>query len=189
MPWFLARDKRDSRCFSPCHTSCCNGLPNVNSINSLGCKELHAGLMDPGSTVPRRAAKLHVFHTGVDPRGNAVWNGGVGVCAASESGVPYRCALEPLRLLLVDTMQQPKVWDRIHDVYKANKSHVYRQLCANRHGHSNDLPSYFAHGCDTLIEYKDMVSAEEWAVYCAAHQHCCGVSMYVLGQQQCVLAT
>lgn len=102
--------------------------------------------------------------------------------------MPYRHPLESLKELLVETMRKPNVWDKIHLIYQACKSHVYREG-SNRHNHSNERPSYFAHGCDTLTQYHEMVSSEEWTQYCTEHSTCCGVGLYVQGQQQCLLAS
>lgn len=55
-----------------------------------------------------------------------------------------------------------------------NEVHRYRDA-PNRHGHSNDKPSYYAYGFQTIENYRDSVSADEWADYCSQHKGCCGL--------------
>ena len=53
--------------------------------------------------------------------------------------------------------------------------HIYREL-PNRQGHSNDKPSYWAAGFETLSEYFKTLDKKEIEKYKKIHYNCCGVS-------------
>jgi hypothetical protein len=64
------------------------------------------------------------------------------------------------------------------------KCHVYRSeaggaAIANRHGHSNDLPSYWALGFTTVEEMMAKVSREAADEYKEKHRNCCGFGVTV----------
>lgn len=48
--------------------------------------------------------------------------------------------------------------------------HTYRKTLPNRHGHSNDFPSFFGLGYSTMLKMKADVSEEFWLEY--VHVHC-----------------
>eukprot|EP00768_Dysnectes_brevis_P001637 gnl/Dysnectes_brevis/1443_a1634_1915.p1 GENE.gnl/Dysnectes_brevis/1443_a1634_1915~~gnl/Dysnectes_brevis/1443_a1634_1915.p1 ORF type:complete len:1033 (-),score=454.95 gnl/Dysnectes_brevis/1443_a1634_1915:66-3164(-) len=53
--------------------------------------------------------------------------------------------------------------------------HQYREL-PNRHGHSNEKPSFWALGYLTITQYLDAVDLETARQYIAEHSHCCGIN-------------
>lgn len=151
----------------------------IPNIASYGCNELHASLMDTDTVVVQRAEKLEVFYTGQDAQQNPVWNG----------GNMFRTATAPLQNLLL-SLGEDKTWLRIQEQYKSKVSHVYRggQCKCNRQGHSNDKPSFFAFGHDSLISYFGVISPTAWADYKQEHQHCCGLPAAARNEEHLRLA-
>ncbi|KAI8805481.1 hypothetical protein BJ742DRAFT_820598 [Cladochytrium replicatum] len=64
------------------------------------------------------------------------------------------------------------LWDALKEQRK-EKAYVYREL-KNRHGHGNDLLSYWAMGYPTMEAMKSAVSADEFGDYEKKHPFCCG---------------
>ena len=58
---------------------------------------------------------------------------------------------------------------------KCNCIHIYREK-PNRQGHSNEKPSYWANGYDTLSEYFKSLNKEGIEQYKKIHYNCCGVN-------------
>eukprot|EP00929_Paragymnodinium_shiwhaense_P080063 TRINITY_DN41735_c0_g1_i1.p1 TRINITY_DN41735_c0_g1~~TRINITY_DN41735_c0_g1_i1.p1 ORF type:complete len:1102 (+),score=175.71 TRINITY_DN41735_c0_g1_i1:212-3517(+) len=138
----------------------------IANFNSQGCMELHAALMDSKAQVPKRVEKLYVFYTGesLDDADKAVWNSGNG----------YRTSLKPLQQLL-ENLGEEAMWQRIKKRYESKISHVYRPSGSNRHGHNNELPSYFAFGHDILLSFVCVAASEVWLEYQKNHPKCCGI--------------
>ena len=62
--------------------------------------------------------------------------------------------------------------------FKERRRHHYREGSkANRHGHSNEKPSYWALGYKNLDEMRDGVCDEEWREYLRLHRTCCGLGV------------
>lgn len=139
----------------------------IANFNSYGCSELHDALMSTDRMVVDRAQKLQVFYTGEDAEQKAVWNG----------GNMYRTATAPVQKLLIDIGEEA-TWLQIQARYKEKVSHVYRggKCTCNRHGHSNDKPSFFAFGHNSLTSYVAAISPTSWAEYQKEHPKCCGVA-------------
>jgi hypothetical protein len=137
----------------------------ISNFTSYGCTELHSALMDTDREVVKRAEKLEVFYTGEDSDQNALWNG----------GNAYRSSLAPLQKLLTDTGEEA-TWLRIQERYRNKVSHVYRggACTCNRHSHSNDKPSYFAFGYDSVISYFGESTPAAREEYRQEHRSCCG---------------
>jgi len=123
--------------------------------------------MHQGRTVAKRAEKLEVFYTGEDQQHKAVWNG----------GNMYRTSTKRLQELL-SCLGEETTWARIQERYRSKVSHVYRgENCkCNRHGHSNELPSFFAFGHDCLTSFVAAVTQDAWVEYQGLHIGCCGVA-------------
>ena len=64
-------------------------------------------------------------------------------------------------------------WDEIMKELKNRGLHIYREE-PNRQGHSNDLPSYWGLGFNTVFEMKENISEEEYEKYVKKHYNCCG---------------
>jgi len=150
----------------------------IDHESCAGFVKLHEQLMDLTRRVPVRAAKLYTVYSGTCPSTNeAVFNG----------GNLYRTDWEPLRALLAG-LGEAGVWDRLQNELKT-RGHCYRGGSdqANRHGHSNDLPSYYAFGCLSLESYHQMVDERTWEKYTLDHAECCGVPEYLAGMQAAAL--
>jgi hypothetical protein len=139
----------------------------IANFNSYGCTELHEALMSTDKAVVSQAQKLEVFYTGEDAELNAVWNG----------GNMYRTATARVQKLLTDIGEEA-TWLQIQARYKEKVSHVYRggKCTCNRHGHSNDKPSFFAFGHNSLTSYVATISPTSWAEYQKEHCKCCGAA-------------
>jgi len=139
----------------------------IVNFNSQGCIDLHVALMDRTRAVARRAEKLLVFYTGEDEEEKPVWNG----------GNMYRTCPDPVRELLM-SIGEEATWLKIKERYRCKGSHVYRgeQCKCNRHGHSNELPSYFAFGHELLLSFIGSVPWSDWERYQRQHPTCCGVA-------------
>lgn len=142
----------------------------INRDSCDGFAKLHDALMDLSLNVPKRAAKLYVIYSGTCPVSNdPVFNG----------GNLYRTNWEPLKALLLSG-NNGDVWSRLQKELET-RGHCYRggsDQC-NRHGHSNDLPSYYAFGCLSLESFREMVDNNAWEKYTIEHASCCGVSEYL----------
>ena len=69
-----------------------------------------------------------------------------------------------------------KIWKKIHEKRMNGRTHLYREKHPNRHGHSNEFPSYFALGFKDMNEFKEMVAEEEYNNYFTEHcikKGCC----------------
>jgi hypothetical protein len=139
--------------------------------NCAGSERLHQALMDlKNERVVERVAKLSVLYTGQLPSAEE---------PAFNGGNLYRTDWKPLKELLF-CLGEIGAWEQL-EKERSTRGHVYRggsDLC-NRHGHSNDLPSYYAFGCQSLEEYHNIVCKEAWSIYMKQHSECCGVSEYV----------
>ena len=63
-----------------------------------------------------------------------------------------------------------------NDIIKNCKNfHIYRVL-PNRQGHSNEKPSYWAFGYDTLSEYFKALNEDGINNYKSVHYNCCGIN-------------
>ena len=62
------------------------------------------------------------------------------------------------------------------DIIKRCKSlHIYREL-PNRQGHSNEKPSYWSYGYDTLSDYFKALDENGINNYKEIHHKCCGIN-------------
>lgn len=121
-------------------------------------REVFAGTPE---TVPLAPEKALVLVTGRLPTadGSAIW-------AAGNVDSRARTFRDQLRAL--------GVWDQVEELLSRRVVHTYRDK-PNRHGHSNEKPSYFGLGYATLGEMQANVPHEDWVQYCAAHRGCCGL--------------
>jgi len=67
------------------------------------------------------------------------------------------------------------MWQEIVAYYKKHRKHKYRDYKENRHGHSNEKPSFWALGYQTLEIMVDNITEEEWKEYKEIHYDCCGI--------------
>ena len=67
-------------------------------------------------------------------------------------------------------------WNKIYTYISKMRRHIYRAL-ENRQGHSNDKPSYWALGYNTIEEMLNTISKAEVEEYKKIHANCCGVGL------------
>ncbi|XWV25083.1 hypothetical protein QJ856_gp0694 [Tupanvirus deep ocean] len=136
----------------------------IQNNASMGFIEIQTNLLNDKIDVPDRLKKIVVFLTAKDSYGNIVWNNG-----------------NVLRIKLADyewifnKFDGRKEFEVLKETYKLNPTHIYRNM-PNRHGHSNDKPSYWACGYETLEDMVKNISDEEWQEYKRVHHNCCGIN-------------
>lgn len=143
-----------------------NGVTyKISTPSSPGLKTLVEDLFLSKKNVPQRLNIVKVLLLGVDDNDEEIWNHG-GVCFL------FNLREMKSNFLKFGTNEE---WNAIMAVYKAKGKHVYREGVGNRHGHSNNKPSFWAMGHTTLVEFRNSVSSIEFKEYCKNHLKCCGV--------------
>ena len=67
-------------------------------------------------------------------------------------------------------------WNKMYKYISKKRRHIYRAL-DNRQGHSNDKPSYWALGYNTIEEMLNTISKDEIEEYKKIHANCCGLGL------------
>lgn len=150
-------------------------LVHVPSRSSAGYAQLEAGLLDRARAIPERQVKIEVVVLGRSRDDRPVWAGGCGMVAPAAKFHAFQQAYESAGYQT--TGQHP--WEEVARRHRLNMRHRYREKMENRHGHSNDRPSYFGYGYTTLVEFLAAVPADEQARYLREHADCCGVPDYL----------
>ena len=127
---------------------------------SDGFMDLLNELANESKDIPLRKLKILILITGKDKEQNEIWNKNKKTRAFKN--------YYPLKNVLVK-----KEWDYLMKTLKERGLHVYRDL-KNRQGHSNDLPSYWALGFNTVFEMKENIDETEFQEYVGQHNNCCG---------------
>lgn len=138
----------------------------IENSSSAGYMDLHNCLLDTTIQIPDRFNKIRVMLLGCDWDNLPVWNnGGVLFTKLHEIEPIFRNAGEDA------------LWDKIYEIYKERNLHIYRggDSKKNRHGHSNDLPSYWAYGYQSIEEFMANITLEQWEEYKSLHIGCCGL--------------
>lgn len=135
----------------------------MSNSDSMGYIPMYKLLINTNFNVPHRAEKLKILLLGVD-NDEIVWNNG-GIVFTDMKVVKK----------VYEIINKEDVYEELITKYREKNKHIYRDL-PNRHGHSNDKPSYFALGFKTLLEMKQNVTYAQWNEYIKIHEHCCGVS-------------
>ncbi|QKF93474.1 hypothetical protein QKU48_gp0016 [Fadolivirus algeromassiliense] len=136
----------------------------IQNDASLGYVDLRANLVNLNLNVPLRADKLYVLFTGTDYSNTMIWNNG-----------------NKLRIKISDFEEffnkigGTSQFEKLKEIYKKHPTHLYREK-ENRHGHSNEKPSYWALGWQTLEDMIKDISDAEWQDYKSEHSNCCGVN-------------
>ena len=146
----------------------------IVNTSSQGFNELGQMLLDTDKNIPNRFQKIWVYILAKTPDNEKeiVWNGGNAI----------RVDLRPYQYVF-EHFNQRELWETLNNEYNNSVKHVYRggKEKANRHGHHNQKPSYWALGFDTVKDMKSKVSEEEYLNYVEIHHECCGfnpVSLY-----------
>ena len=127
---------------------------------SEGFMDLLNELANESKDIPLRKLKILILITGKDKEQNEIWNKNKKTRAFKN--------YYPLKNVLVK-----KEWDYLMKTLKERGLHVYRDQ-KNRQGHSNDLPSYWALGFNTVFEMKENIDETEFEEYVGKHNNCCG---------------
>ena len=127
---------------------------------SDGFMDLLNELANESKDIPLRKLKILILITGKDKEQNEIWNKNKKTRAFKN--------YYPLKNVLVK-----KEWDYLMKTLKERGLHVYRDQ-KNRQGHSNDLPSYWALGFNTVFEMKENIDETEFEEYVGKHNNCCG---------------
>lgn len=142
---------------------------NVKIVNtsSIGYIDLKTRLLDTTIMIPNRCDKLKILLMGRDNKDNIVWNNG---------NVLFTDLKEFANVFTKEGKDDE--WKIIKEEYMKRKLHIYRGDTSkeNRHGHSNDKPSYWAYGYQTIEDMAKNISVEDWQKYKTIHYNCCGVS-------------
>lgn len=130
-----------------------------------GFINLRDKMFNPNSSCPDRANKLRVLILGTDEKNNIIYN----------KGNTIKMALPDLERLC-NLVGCGVMWKNIKDTYIEKSIHLYRMSnTPNRHSHSNDKPSYWAFGFETLGAYFATLNKQQQNEYCSIHTHCCGI--------------
>jgi len=135
----------------------------ILNFNSIGFIDLINNLLDKKINHPLKQEKVFILITGRNENCDIVWN----------QGNMFRNK---------DIIQKAKeLFDGLDEkLVKMNKNfgiHIYRggaDKC-NRHGHSNDLPSYWAYGYQSISEMEVYETKEFLKDYYQNHIGCCGL--------------
>lgn len=146
----------------------------ISGVGKLGYAYLRDALFNKDIDVPLRRRKILILLSGKTDSGDIVWN----------NGNSLNIHINKLKRL-TDDLEMPVVWDDIMNLYKRDRSYLYRTINGedkpNRHSHCNGKPSFFAFGFKTLEEYIKYTPEEDREEYFSVHKECCGVPRYLNG--------
>lgn len=127
-------------------------------------KLLQDDLLNKTNKILLRGEKLKIFITTLY-QDNKIWNNG---------NIPpiSRKKIEEVYIHHDDI----NTWYQVKEYLTKHTSHLYRGgvEMKNRNGHSNDLPSYYALGFDTIDQMLTSVDNQTWEEYKKEHTTCCG---------------
>jgi hypothetical protein len=129
---------------------------------AIGYVELRDGLLDCNKNIPNRIEKIAILLLGKNSANEVVWN----------NGNKLITKLAQFEAIFKNSGNEDK-WNEIFTEYKKLGLHIYREK-ENRHTHSNDKPSYWALGFETIEKMFGSVNSTEWAEYKKLHTNCCG---------------
>jgi len=139
---------------------------SIANTSSKGYIELVDAFLNMTNGMPGRCGKLAAFMMGRTIDGSrVVWNGGNALFGG----------LKRFEEVFNSTSHGRQIYEIVKTHYKNNATYMYRDSKPNRHGHSNDKPSFFAFGYTTLEEMINNITDEEWHEYKKAHYNCCGI--------------
>ena len=132
--------------------------------DSIGYNDLMNSLLDENiKDIPLRGEKLFILMTGRD-NSNVVWNGG-------------NIIRDFEKIKKAKTFLSENLLNKFEEI-KKSAIHIYRggsDMC-NRHGHSNDLPSYWAYGYQSVYEMSLNECKTFMEDYYKNHIGCCGLA-------------
>jgi len=132
----------------------------ITDPSSKGVFDLKTKLLSD-EDFPLKIKKIIAFMSGI-LNGQKIWN----------KGEAYRPCFPEFKQYFAK-IGKKEVYDDI--IKKCQALHIYREL-PNRQGHSNEKPSYWAFGYDSLAEYFNASSESQIEQYKTVHYNCCGVN-------------
>ena len=132
----------------------------IKDESTKGYNDLKNILLDEKKEVPLRFEKIRGILSGIDEKGEILWNKGN---AVRNKRIHYQKFIEK---------NKPDLWKEINEV---NLTHKYREK-ENRQGHSNKKQSYWAIGFDTLDQFYKKSDKNTVENYKKAHTNCCGLT-------------
>ena len=132
----------------------------IKDESTKGYNDLKNILLDEKKEVPLRFEKIRGILSGLDEKGEILWNKGN---AVRNKRIHYQKFIE---------INKPDLWKEINEV---NLTHKYREK-ENRQGHSNKKQSYWAIGFDTLDQFYKKSDKNTVENYKKAHTNCCGLT-------------
>jgi hypothetical protein len=132
----------------------------IKDESTKGYNDLKNILLDEKKEVPLRFEKIRGILSGIDEKGETLWNKGN---AVRNKRTHYQKFIEK---------NKPDLWKEINEV---NLTHKYREK-ENRQGHSNKKQSYWAIGFDTLDQFYKKSDKNTVENYKKAHTNCCGLT-------------
>ena len=132
----------------------------ISDPTSKGVIDLKQKLLSE-EKIPLKLEKIKIFMTGKD-NDEKIWN----------KGEAYR----PCFLDFKKYFEKEGKIEIFFDMLKMSKSsHIYREA-PNRQGHSNNKPSYWSFGYDSLSEYFNVMNEDDIKAYKELHCDCCGIN-------------
>ncbi len=149
---------------SHCEINC-----QITNDASFGFVDLKDKLFNSKIHVPDRFNKIFALCTAKDSTGTEIWNNSNLLRINVNS-------MEPI----FKEFDELERFEELREIYKKNPTHIYRggEGSANRHGHSNDKPSFWAYGYQTLEAMINNISDDEWLEYKKEHHNCCGIDQF-----------
>ena len=132
----------------------------ISDPSSKGVFDLKTKLLS-NEDFPLKDKKIIAFMTG-QLDGEKMWN----------KGEAYRPCFPEFKQYF-NKLGKKEVYNEI--IKNCHSLHIYREL-PNRQGHSNEKPSYWAFGYNSLAEYFNVSDDTQIEQYKQLHFNCCGVN-------------
>jgi len=148
----------------------------VVNPDSIGYNDLINLLLDENdenNKTASRQEKLFVLLTGRNDQSEVLWNQG-------------NLLRDLNKIQRAKALFEPEWLEKYEQVRNDCGIYIYRggEENRNRHGHSNDLPSYWAYGYQSVAEMKDNENSTFMEDYYARHTQCCGFGTKELSYRQ-----
>ncbi len=143
------------------------GEVEITIVNpdSIGYIDLINNLLDKNNNnIPLRNEKIFILITGRNENSDILWNQG-------------NFLRDMDKIKKAKQILDANLIEKYDEMRKTNGIHIYRggaDKC-NRHGHSNDLPSYWAYGYQSVSEMASSENSSFMDDYYKKHIGCCGL--------------
>eukprot|EP00397_Hematodinium_sp_SG-2012_P003676 GEMP01003684.1.p1 GENE.GEMP01003684.1~~GEMP01003684.1.p1 ORF type:complete len:1155 (+),score=327.23 GEMP01003684.1:76-3540(+) len=132
-----------------------SNLQRIPSRAAEGFNTLKDKMLDMARDIPLRAEKLRLMVTGRTVDAEPIWAQGNVLFGNLDA---YAAAFR--------AMDKMDMWKRILEIKAEFGSYHYREGGnRNRHGHSNNFPSWWALQHESIFSYRDAVPENEWKEY------------------------